>query len=274
MGETTQLRWLRRVGLAGFAVLVGLPLLVVVTTSLKPLADVDDAFRWLPSRLTLRPYVDMWSTVPLGRYLLNSTVVAGATTLLALMVAVPASYALARSRVRGRRTFILLLVATQAAPGLLFLLPLFVLYAELGDRSGLELIGTYPGLVLTDLTFALPFSIWLLTTHLESLSREVEDAASVDGAGTLGVIRHVVLPTAAPGIAAVGVFAFVLAWSEVLFASILTQGQNQTLPVGLHAYASQSTVYWNQLAAAALATSLPVLLGVLLGRRLLARDEL
>lgn len=271
MPEAAWARWLRRLVLTFFAVLVGLPLYVVVVTSLKPLADVEGPFRWLPSRVTLAAYADMWSTVPLARYLANSAMVAGATTILALLVAVPAGYAVARGRFAGRRPFVLLLLATQAAPSLFFLVPLFLLYAEVGEATGLALVGSRAGLVLTHLTFAVPFSTWLLATHVESLPRELEDAARVDGAGPLRMLVHVVVPGAAPAIAVVGVLTFALSWGEVLFASVLTRGTGVTLPVGLHAYATQSSVLWNQLTAAALATSLPVLATVLAVRRFLAR---
>jgi multiple sugar transport system permease protein len=212
----------------------------------------------------------MWSTVPLIDYLRNSLAVALVTTVLSLLVAVPAGYAVARGRFVGRRTFVLLLLTMQAAPGLLFLVPLFLVYAEIGDTVGLELIGTYPGLVLTHLTFGVPLATWMLATHIGSLPRDVEEAARVDGASTWQVLRLVVVPTAAPAIVVVGILAFTFSWGEVLFASVLAQGSIQTLPTGLHAYATQSTVFWNQLTAAALATSLPVLAGILAVRRFLA----
>jgi multiple sugar transport system permease protein len=270
MREPVWVRWLRRISLTFFAMLVGLPLFVMVVTSLEPLADVDDPFRWLPTRVTLSSYADMWSTVPLGRYVANSAEVAGATTALALLVAVPAGYALARGRLAGRRTFVILLLVTQAAPGLLFLVPLFLVYAKVDEVTGLTLIGSTAGLVLTHLTFAVPFSTWLIATHVEGLPRDLEDAARVDGAAPFRVLVHVVVPGAAPAIAVVGVLTFALSWGEVLFASVLTRGAGLTLPVGLHAYATESNVLWNQLMAAALATSLPVLAAVLAARRFLA----
>jgi len=271
MAEPAWARWLRRLALLFFGLLVGLPLYVVLLTSVQPLADVEDPFRWLPSRVTLASYADMWSTVPLGRYLANSAVVAVSTTALALLVAVPAAYAVARGRFVGRRPFVLLLLAAQAAPGLLFLVPLFLVYAEIRDATGLALIGSSGGLVLTHLTFAVPFSTWLLATQMEGLPSDLEDAARVDGAGPLRILAHVVVPGAAPAIAVVGVLTFALSWGEVLFASVLTRGTGATLPVGLHAYATQSTVLWNQLMAAALTTSLPVVVSVLVVRRFLAR---
>lgn len=270
MVEPAWLRWLRRGGLAALATLVGVPVLVLLSTSLKPLDDVTGTFRWVPRDPTLRPYADMWSTVPLGRYVLNTVLVSTLTTVLAVLVATPAAFALARGPLRGRRPFLAFLLAVQAVPGLMLLVPLFVVYAEVGDAVHVRLVGSYTGLVLTDLAVALPFALWLLTAHMRSLPTELEDAARIDGAGTPAVLRHVTLPAAAPAIAAAAVLTFVVTWGEVLFASVLAQGPVRTLPVGLHAYADQTAVQWNQLAAAGLATSLPLLAALVLTRRLLA----
>jgi multiple sugar transport system permease protein len=126
--------------------------------------------------------------------------------------------------------------------------------------------------VVTDLTFALPLATWLLAVHFAVLPREIEQAAQLDGAGTARVLVSIVVPRVKPGIAAAGVFTFLLAWGEILFASILTDDRTATLPVGLLGYASESTAYWNQLTAAALTTSIPVLAGVLVARGLLERE--
>jgi multiple sugar transport system permease protein len=271
MRESRRVRWLRRLGLVFFAAVVGLPLYVMVATSLQPLADVDDPFRWVPERFTLRPYLDMWSSVALDRYLITSLVVAATTTALTLLVAFPAGYAVARVRFTGRSAYLFLLLAVQAAPGLLFLVPLFLVYGEVGDHTGVELIGSYPGLVLTHLTFALPLATWLLAAYVASMPRDIEEAARVDGAGPLQVLCRVVVPTAAPGIAVVGVLAFVLSWGEVLFASVLSRDSTRTVPTGLHGFATQSGVLWNELTAAALVSSLPALVGVLAVRNHLGR---
>ncbi len=271
MPETSAVRWVRRVGLAVLTAVVGLPLFVIVTTSIKPLAEVQDTFAWLPRHVTFAPYRQMWTTIPLGRYLLNSCIVSTSATGLALLLGVPAGYALARSRAVGPRAFGSLLLATQAVPGMLFLLPLFLIYARFGQLTGVQLLGSYPGLIVADLSFGLPVTIWLLSAHFGALPTEVEDAARVDGAGSVVLLTRVVVPIAAPGIAAAGAFAFIVAWSEVLFATILTDDRTATLPVGLHGYATQTTVYWNQLAAAALTTSLPILLAFMRVQRHMAR---
>jgi multiple sugar transport system permease protein len=269
--ESPGFRLLRGIVLVVLGLIVAVPLLVVVTTSIEPLSEADDAFGWLPDHVTLTAYREMWSTVPLGRFLLNSVVVAVSSALLALVVATPAAYVLTRSRIRGRKAFLGLLVATQAAPGMLFLLPLYLVYARIADLTGITLIGSYAGLVLTNLTFALPLAIWMLRTQLEATPSDIEDAARVDGARTISVLRRVVVPLAAPGIAVVGLFAFVLAWNEVLFATVLTRSSTTTLPIGLHAYAEQAGVRWNELTAAAVVTSLPALVAVALARRVLVR---
>jgi multiple sugar transport system permease protein len=115
-------------------------------------------------------------------------------------------------------------------------------------------------LILTDLTFALPNSVWLLTSYLHAQPTDVEDAARVDGAGTIALIVRIIVPTAAPGIATVALFGFGLSWGELLFASVLTDDRTATVPIGLPTLTSQAGAYWNQLLAGALISSLPVVI--------------
>ncbi|MDA0563622.1 carbohydrate ABC transporter permease [Streptomonospora sp. S1-112] len=267
MTETTGFRWFRRLTLGFLAAFTLLPLYVLVTTSVKPLEDVRGLFTWVPERVTLAPYVDMWSTIPLARFLANSLVVTVSATALALAVAILAAYPLARLRFRGERVFAMTVLSTQMFPGILFLLPLFLLYVRTEDLLGVELTGTYHGLILTYLTFALPFSIWMLASHFSAIPEGLEEAAMIDGTGRLGALVRVVLPVARPGIVAVGVFAFVTAWGEVLFASVLTDDRTRTLSIGLKLYTSQVDTRWNELLAASLTVSLPVLVAFLLVQR-------
>jgi multiple sugar transport system permease protein len=271
MLETPGFRWFRRVGLAFLTVITALPLYIIVSSSVKPLIDVQGGFTWVPSRVTFAPYRDMWTTIPLAKYLTNSLVVSLTSTVLALVVAVFAGYALARFRFRGSRTFSFVVLSTQMFPGILFLLPLFLIFVQIQTRFGIKLAGSIAGLVITYLTFALPFSIWMLVGYFNSLPPELEEAALVDGTGRLGALFRIVLPVARPGIIAVGVFSFITAWSEVLFASVLTNTSTRTLAVGLQAYASESGVYWDQLMAASVVVSIPVLAGFLSVQRYLVR---
>ncbi|MEW1748568.1 carbohydrate ABC transporter permease [Streptomyces angustmyceticus] len=262
-------RWARRIFLTALTGFVLLPVYVMLSSSLKPLEDVSGSFHWLPGTLTIRPYLDIWHTVPLARYFGNSLIVAGSATVCSVVIAVFAAYAVSRYRFRGKRVFTVTVLSTQMFPGILFLLPLFLIYVNIGNSTGVALYGSRGGLVLTYLTFSLPFSIWMLTGYFASVPRELDEAAYVDGCGALGALLRVVVPAALPGIVAVAVYAFMTAWGEVLFASVMTNDTTRTLSVGLQGYATQNDVYWNQVMAASLVVSVPVVAGFLLLQRYL-----
>jgi multiple sugar transport system permease protein len=239
------------------------PLYVMVSSALKPLHDVQDDFTWIPTAPTFQAFVDMWSTVPLGKYLLNSLIVSSAAAVFSVVIAIFAAFAISRYRFRGRGFFSVAVLSTQMFPGILFLLPLFLIYVNLGTATGIELYQTRLGLIITYLTFSLPFSIWMLVGYFDSIPRGLDEAAQVDGAGSMRTLFTVILPTAVPGIVAVTVYAFMTAWGEVLFASIMTDDSSRTLAIGLQAYSTQFQVYWNQVMAASLVVSVPVVAGFL-----------
>ncbi|MCK9872579.1 MULTISPECIES: carbohydrate ABC transporter permease [Nocardiopsis] len=269
MRETRGFRWFRRIVLTFLTVFTVLPLYVLVVTSVKPLENVRGMFTWLPDRVTLQPYVDMWTTIPLARYLTNSLIVTTTATALALVVAVLAAYPLSRLRFRGRRLFSMTVLSTQMFPGILFLLPLFLIFVRLEDLTGIEFTGSYTGLIITYLTFALPFSIWMLAGYFSAIPEGLEEAAMIDGTSRIGALVRVILPVARPGILAVGVFAFITAWGEVLFASVLTDTETRTLSIGLELYTSQTDTLWNELLAASVTVSLPVVVAFMLVQRYL-----
>ncbi|MFJ7203450.1 carbohydrate ABC transporter permease [Streptomyces sp. NPDC098789] len=252
--------------LTGFVVL---PVYVMVTSSLKPLKDVAGAFHWIPSGLTVRPYIDIWHTVPLAKYFVNSLIVAGSATAASVVIAVFAAYAVSRYQFRGKRVFTVTVLSTQMFPGILFLLPLFLIFVNVGNATGIALYGSRAGLILAYLTFSLPFSIWMLIGYFDSVPRDLDEAATVDGCGPIGALLRVVVPAAVPGIVAVAVYSFMTAWGEVLFASVMTNQETRTLAVGLQGYSTQNDVYWNQIMAASLVVSIPVVAGFLLLQRYL-----
>jgi multiple sugar transport system permease protein len=271
MHESRSYRLVRAVGLSFLFLFTVLPLYVMLSTSLKPLADVQDDFHWLPSTITLRPFVDIWSTVPLARYFDNSVVVAGCASVLSVTIAVFAAYAISRYTFRGREIFRMAVLSTQMFPGILFLLPLFLIYVNVGQATGIKLNGNLSGLIITYLTFSLPFSIWMLVGYFNSIPRELDEAALVDGASPVRALLSIIVPAAKPGIVAVGIYSFMTSWSESLFASVLTDENSKTLAVGLAEYSTQNAVYWNQIMAASLVVSLPVVLGFLLMQRYLVQ---
>lgn len=258
-------------------VLLGLftvfPLWVLFNGSISTAAATDGVFRWIPRVINWHSYVGMWSTAPLLHFLLNSLLVASISSTVSLPIAILAAYGLTRYRLAGSGVLLRVVLATQVFPGIMFLLPLFVLYTTINRTLGIALDGTYLGLIITYLTFALPFSIWLLTGYFDTIPRDVEEAAMVDGAGRLRAFAHTTLRMAIPGVSAAGVFTFITAWGEVLFASVLTSGATRTLPVGLEEYESPiaSVIHWNELMAASLTVSVPVVIGFLLLQRYFVR---
>jgi multiple sugar transport system permease protein len=258
-------------GLLILAFVTIFPLYTVVISSLKPLADVRAKFHWIPSNLTLQPYVDIWKTIPLAHYFVNSVIVAVCATVASVTLAIFAAYAISRYRFRGRTLFNVTVLSTQMFPGILFLLPLFVIFVNIERAFGITLYGTYLGLIITYLTFSLPFSIWMLVGYFDSIPYELEESAMTEGASPLQALFRILLPVSLPGIAAVAIYAFITAWGEVLFASVLTTDSTRTLAIGLRNYSSQTNVYWNQLMAAAVVVSAPVVLAFLAAQRWIVR---
>ncbi|MBQ1443550.1 MAG: carbohydrate ABC transporter permease [Renibacterium salmoninarum] len=263
MRETQGSKTFRIVTLAILGVFTALPIYVMITSALKPLADVQGPFTWWPSNLTIQPFIDIWKTVPLAGYFGNSLIVAGSATVISVIIAIFAAYAMSRYKFFGRGLFSTTVLSTQMFPGVLFLLPLFLIFVNINTVLGIQLVGTRIGLIITYLTFSLPFSIWMLAGYFDGIPRELDEAAKVDGAGPMGALWRVVLPAARPGLIAVAIYSFMTSWGEVLFASVMTTDENRTLAVGLQLYSTQTNVYWNQIMAASLVVSIPVVVGFL-----------
>ncbi|KZB86099.1 carbohydrate ABC transporter permease [Amycolatopsis regifaucium] len=269
MSEPRWVPWARRFVLGFLALFTLVPLYAMVSSSLKPLGDVQGEWEWIPTTLTIQPFFDIWETIPLAEYFANSLIISGSAAILSVVIAIFAAYALSRFRFRGKNFFKMTVLSTQMFPGILFLLPLFLIFVNIGNTTGIVLYGSRLGLIVTYLTFSLPFAIWMLAGYIDSIPKELDEAAMVDGTGPLGALIRVVIPAAMPGIVAVGIYSFMTAWGEVLFASVMTDSGTRTLAVGLQEYSTQVQVYWNQVMAASLIVSVPVVAGFLLLQRYL-----
>ena len=267
MRETTGSKSFRVVVLLVLSVFTAAPLYVMITSALKPLGDVQGDFTWWPTNLTFQPFIDIWKTIPLGEYFINSLIVSTAATLFSLIIAIFAAFAVSRYRFRGRSAFTTTVLSTQMFPGVLFLLPLYLIFININQSFGIQLAGTRTGLIITYLTFSLPFAIWMLAGYLDNIPHELDEAARVDGSSSMGVLFRVILPVARPGVIAVAIYCFMTSWGEVLFASVLTTQDSRTLAVGLGEYSTQVNVYWNQIMAASLVVSIPVVVAFLLLQR-------
>ncbi|MEW6755589.1 MAG: carbohydrate ABC transporter permease [Candidatus Latescibacterota bacterium] len=230
-----------------------LPLIWVVTTSVRPLSEVIKSPPIVfPRALTFSAYVELWDAAPFDRYFLNSFTISLATALIALAFSIGAAYAFARFTFRGSSLLLMLVVMSQMLPGSSLLIPLFQVI------RGLGLLDTHVGMVLIYTGFAIPFCTWLLNGYFRAIPAELEQAALIDGCSRLQLLYRIVLPLAAPAVIAVGTFAFLLSWNEFLFAFVFTKSRALTIPVGLRsAFLGEYVNKYDQLFAASLIFSLP-----------------
>jgi multiple sugar transport system permease protein len=210
---------------------------------------------WLPQAPTFRNYSNVWLLKNFARYFLNSSVVAAVTTLLSMAVAAPAAYGFSRFKYPFSRTMQSFFLTTQMVPGILLVIPYFVMMRAAG------LINSYPSLFLIYTALALPFCTWMLIGFFHGIPKEIDQAALVDGCGKFGVFFRVVLPLAAPGLAATALFAFLVAWKEYLFALALTSEESMyVLTLGIGNLFAEVRVAWNEVMAAAMIATVPALI--------------
>ncbi|GAP56042.1 trehalose transport system permease protein SugB [Arthrobacter sp. Hiyo6] len=272
--EVTRLlpRPLLAVILVFLCVLVLTPVLYIFLASVNSDIGVANGEFW-PSSVTFENYSKIWTSVGLATGLANSVLVAGSTAVVSAALSISTAFVLVRYTFRGRLTILRGLLALQSVPGTLMVLPVFVLFSSAASYLGIQVIGTQWGLFITYLTFAMPFSTWVMVTYLRGLPRELEEAARIDGASNLGVLFRIVLPLSWPGIVVSGIFAFLLGWNDVLFASVMTRPESQTAAVALQIFgASQeggAIPYYGQMMAAALVCAAPVVVLYLIFQRYL-----
>jgi len=243
-------------GLAALTAFAMAPFAWVLLASFKTRAELYAMpLVWLPSQLSLANYVDAWTSklTPFSRFFANSLWVSSVTMVATTAISVLAGYALARVKFAGRQTVMMVFLATQMFPAVLLIAPLLSQWHALG------LIDTYQVLIYSNFSFTVPFTVWMLVGYFESIPRELEESALMDGCGRFGALCRVVLPLAAPGVAATAIFAFVSSWSELLFAITFTsQTEMRTLSAGLLFMVGQYEIQWGQLSAGVIISTLPV----------------
>lgn len=211
-----------------------------------------------PEKPILTNYKRMWEVVPLLKYIKNSIIVCAATVLFSLLMSVPASYALSRFRFRGKKTFSVSILATQLFPGITMLLPIYLMYVNFTKLTGIPMTKTLHGLVIAFATFGIPYSIWMLKSYFDSIPDELEQAAMIDGCSRVKAMIKVVLPLVVPGMVATGLYVFLLAWNNILFAGVLTDQSTRTFATGLQEFASESSTEYGLLMAACSVTTVPI----------------
>ena len=253
---------LKRAAMAMLLVLWALPLCWMVLASLRPESALYATTSDASTGLGWNHYRALFAERQFWQPVVNSIIVASSTTILALVVAVPCAYAMARLHFRARRALMAMVLAISTFPQVAIVPSLFLILRSLG------LIDTIPGLVLPYLTFATPLAVWLMTGFFRGLPVDLEEAARLDGASRLRAAVEVALPLAAPAVAATAILTFLYAWNEFLFALSFTVSPNrQTVPVAMALLQGRYQVPWGQVLAAAVTASLPVAIVVLAFQR-------
>ena len=239
------------------------PFLWILLASFRPNMELIRNQTLIPQNITIENYISLFTKSAYWQWVINSTIVAIYTVILSLPLIVAGAYSVYRTKYRGRNVLSLFLLSVYIFPTALLVVPIFKIF------DGLALVDSHLGCALMNTAFAVPFGIWLLQAFLKSLPPELEEAAAVDGIGRIRTLFQIIIPQAAPGIIAIAMFAFIVSWTEYLFAmTLLLSNDLHTLPIGLTGIVfGQYRVNWGFAAAGAVGSALPVfILFLIVGR--------
>lgn len=229
------------------------PVVWIAATAFKAPRDVLSVSLWFEP--TLENFVAAFGAPYfVGQRLLNSLIVTVGTLVLSIPIATAAAYAFSRFRFPGGAAWPLGLLATQFVPGVMVIIPLFVVF------RGAGLLDTPVALIVTNMSLVVPYAVWMIKGFIDAIPRDMEEAAQIDGAGRLRVLWDVVVPVAMPGIVTAAIFAFVVSWNEFFYALILTRDQAVTLPVSLMSARTDRGDAWEIMAVIGLAIMVPLML--------------
>lgn len=236
------------------------PLFWVLSTALK---DKTETFAspptFIPREPTLENFISIWKTRNFLTYYRNSLFVSISTTVICLTLANLAAYGFSRFRMRFGNALLMFILVSQMVPGVLFVIPYFIMMGKIG------LINSHIALIVAHTSFALPFTTWMLHGYYNSIPQSLDEAGLIDGCGRMQVFTRIVLPLTMPGNIATLIFAFMQSWNEYLFSvSLVTVDRMYTIPVGIAMFMGEYQTQWNELMAASLVASLPIILLYLL----------
>jgi len=250
-----------------FVIFSAFPLLWGISTSLKNKNEIY-AFPpvWIPDEITFKNYISILNNGALFNSFLNTLVVALSTTMIALVVGVLGAYGFSRYRFPGRNTLLWSILFTKLFPRVVVIVPFFV------TLRNLELINTYPGLILVYLMALFPVAIWLIKGFFDNIPKEIEEAAIIDGCSIPQLLWYVIIPISKPALVAVAMYSFIIAWNEFLFALVFTSGlSRRPLSVALAFFIDDVGIQWGELMAASVIMSIPAVLVFTFSQKLLVR---
>lgn len=237
-----------------------LPIYWLFVISARSRVELFSVGRFLQTSFYAQNYIEPLTNPVFQRYLANSLIVATANALLVAVLAVLATYALSRWRLGGADNIFFWTITNRMAPPAAFALPLFLLYTRIFRAGDWSLFDTRIGLILLYCVFNLPFAIWLMKGIIDGIPIELDEAAFVDGAGRATVLRRIIVPLAAPGIAVTVILSWIFAWNEYIFAASLTSVRARTITTGLAEFVTVTGTNWGEMAAVATISMLPALI--------------
>lgn len=249
---------------------IALPLLWMIISSLKPARELfTSPPRVLPDNFTTHWYEVVFTQTGAATFFWNSFVVGAISTVLCLVMGIFASYAITRFDFPGKRVFLTAALVSYMFPAIVLFVPIYLTLNALG------LIDTHLGLVVCHTILSFPFAVWMLKSFFDTLPKEIDEAAWVDGASYFSTFVRIVLPLSLPGIFSVGIFVFVLSWNEFLFASIvMASADMKTVPVGISEFVTSFDVRWGEIMALGTLATLPVVVMFMLVQRYFLRGVL
>ena len=233
------------------AIIILVPIYWIVSGAFKQQVDIFQL------KLIFTPTLENFRIIFKSPYnlfdkLVNSTLVALSTVLITIPLATLAAYSFSRFRMKAEKVMFVTILATQFVPAVVIVLPFFILFRDIG------ILDTRLALVLVNLSLIMPFAIWMIKGFIDGIPMDTEEAALVDGSSRIQVVLNVVIPMALPGVITAGIFCFILAWNEFLFALIITTNKAVTLPVGLSLFHAEEGVLWHLISAAGIMIMLPM----------------
>jgi glycerol transport system permease protein len=235
------------------------PIYWLFVISVKPAVELFSTPSVILDKAYWNNYANVLGNATLQRYMLNSILISTGNSVLVTTLAFMACYALSRFDLAGKENIFFWTITNRMAPAAVFLLPFFLLFTQVFVIGEWKLYDTRIGLILLYCTFNLPFAIWTLRPSIEGIPRELDEAATVDGATTWQVIREVIFPLARPGLAVTLILTWVFAWNEFLLAATLTSFNARTITTGLSEYVTTTGTEWGTMASIAIITLIPAL---------------
>ena len=245
-------------GILIFMTFILFPFVEMFYASLRPLEHLfRSPYQFFSDDLSFWAYGEMWNTVPmLGRYIFNSFFLATSVTVITILFVIPAAYSYARFNFPGKNSSLYLLLAINMFSGAVLLIPLYKLLRTLG------LLNSYQAMIVPGVAFLIPTSIWLLKSYFEKIPIDLEEAAFVDGASRIQILRHIITPLSTPGLVVVSLYIFIGAYAQQFLFAITFNSKKEYMPIpaGLYEFVGYQTIKWNEMMAASLVGIAPVLI--------------